>query len=151
PRADRSGRAPGHDGINAKPDQFPRDAHILFGVALGPAIFQPQVASFNVAKFAKTLPQALDRWVGKRRDHADRHRPPRRCRMSDARPRGGAAEQRDELASLHSITSSARASRLSDTVRPSAFAVLRLIASSYLVGACTGRSAGFSPLRIRST
>ena len=36
-------------------------------------------------------------------------------------------------------------------VRPSAFAVLRLITSSYLVGACTGRSAGFSPLRMRST
>src|SRR5262249_21062667 len=57
-----------------------------------------------------------------------------------------AAEQRDELAPLHSITSSARASRLSGTVRPSSFAVLRLITSSYLVGACTGRSAGFSPL-----
>src|SRR6516164_9156733 len=28
---------------------------------------------------------------------------------------------------------------------------LRLITSSYLVGACTGRSAGFSPLRMRST
>ena len=35
--------------------------------------------------------------------------------------------------------------------RPSAFAVLRLITNSYLVGACTGRSAGFSPLRMRST
>ena len=32
-----------------------------------------------------------------------------------------------------------------------AFAVLRLITSSYLVGACTGMSAGFSPLRMRST
>jgi len=51
----------------------------------------------------------------------------------------------------YSITSSARATRLSGTVRPSAFAVFRLITSSYLVGACTGRSAGFSPLRIRST
>src|SRR4249920_3387972 len=29
---------------------------------------------------------------------------------------------------------------------PSALAVLRLMANSYLVGACTGRSAGFSPL-----
>ena len=47
----------------------------------------------------------------------------------------------------HSITSSARASSVGGTSRPSAFAVLRLIASSYLVGACTGRSAGFSPLR----
>ena len=35
--------------------------------------------------------------------------------------------------------------------RPSAFAVLRLITNSYFVGACTGRSAGFSPLRMRST
>src|SRR5262245_21552510 len=67
---------------------------------------------------------------------------PRHCR---------GAKQRDEGAPLHSITSSARASRLSGTVRPSSFAVLRLITSSYFVGACTGRSAGFSPLRMRST
>ena len=52
---------------------------------------------------------------------------------------------------LYSITSSARASKDGGRVRPSAFAVLRLITSSYLVGACTGRSAGFSPLRMRST
>ena len=52
---------------------------------------------------------------------------------------------------LHSITSSARASSVGGTSRPSALAVLRLITSSYLVGACTGRSAGFSPLRMRST
>ena len=36
-------------------------------------------------------------------------------------------------------------------MRPIALAVLRLIINSYLVGACTGRLAGFSPLRIRST
>jgi hypothetical protein len=51
----------------------------------------------------------------------------------------------------HSITSSAVASSAGGTVRPSAFAVLRLITSSNLVGCCTGRSAGFSPLRMRST
>ena len=50
----------------------------------------------------------------------------------------------------YSMTSSARAS-MTAGVRPSALAVLRLITSSYLVGACTGRSAGFSPLRMRST
>ena len=32
-----------------------------------------------------------------------------------------------------------------------AFAVFRLIASSYLVDACTGSSAAFSPLRMRAT
>ena len=50
----------------------------------------------------------------------------------------------------YSIRSSARARSAGGTASPSALAVLRLIASSYLVGACTGRSAGFSPFRIRS-
>src|SRR5262245_36822925 len=53
--------------------------------------------------------------------------------------------------STHSTTSLARASSDGGTVRPSALAVLRLSTSSYLVDACTGRSAGFSPLRMRST
>jgi hypothetical protein len=35
------------------------------------------------------------------------------------------------------------------TVSPSAFAVLRLIISSTLADCCTGKSAGFSPLRMR--
>src|SRR5262249_34981940 len=50
-----------------------------------------------------------------------------------------------------SITSSARAISVGGTVRPSALAVLRLITSSYLVGACTGMSAGFSPFKTRLT
>ena len=54
-------------------------------------------------------------------------------------------------AKTYSITSLASASSVGGRLRPSAFAVFRLITSSYLVGACTGRSAGFSPLRIRST
>src|SRR5215471_3519370 len=67
------------------------------------------------------------------------------------RPRSRAAEQRDELASFHSMTSSARASTLSGNARPSVLAVLTLIVSSYLIGCCTGNSATFAPLRIRST
>src|SRR5215472_7431619 len=77
-----------------------------------------------------------------------------RCllRARRERPRRSrAAEQRDELAPPHSITSSARASSVLGTIRSSALAVFKLISNSYLVGACTGRSAGFSPLRIRST
>src|SRR3954454_22628645 len=45
----------------------------------------------------------------------------------------------------HSITSSARASRVGGISRPSALAVFRLTASSYSVAAWTGRSAGFWP------
>src|SRR5262245_38270383 len=89
---------------------------------------------------------------GAGQEDADPPHPLGLLRMRRERPRRGcAAEQRDELAPLHSITSSARASKLSGTMRPSALAVLRLTTSSYLVGACTGRSAGFSPLRMRST
>jgi hypothetical protein len=50
----------------------------------------------------------------------------------------------------YSITSSASESRLSEILMPSAFAVLRLITVSNLVGCRTGRSAGFAPLRIRA-
>jgi len=50
----------------------------------------------------------------------------------------------------YSITSSARASKAGGMVRPSAFAVLRLIAKSNLVGCSTGRSAGLAPRNILS-
>jgi hypothetical protein len=51
----------------------------------------------------------------------------------------------------YSITSSARASRVGGTMRPSVLAVLRLITSSNFAGWMTGRSAAFSPLRMRPT
>ena len=73
----------------------------------------------------------------------------RACRERPSSHR--AAEQRDEVAPFHSITSSASANNLSGIVRPSALAVFRLMTSSNLVGCITGRSIGFSPLRIRPT
>jgi hypothetical protein len=75
------------------------------------------------------------------------------CALAPSGPRSHrAAERRDELAPPdHSITSLATASTDGGTSRPSAFAVLRLSTNSYFVGACTGKSAGFSPLRMRST
>jgi hypothetical protein len=60
-------------------------------------------------------------------------------------------KQGGQVAMIYSITSSASESRLSEILMPSALAVLRLITRSYFVGACTGRFAGFSPLRMRST
>jgi hypothetical protein len=50
----------------------------------------------------------------------------------------------------YSISSSASASNLSGTWRPSDLADLRLMTISNLVGSCTGKSAGFSPRRMRS-
>src|SRR6516225_3523493 len=61
-----------------------------------------------------------------------------------------AAEERDELAAFHSITSSARASNDCGTSSPRALAVIRLMTKSNLVGCSTGRSAGFAPRKILS-
>src|SRR5262245_51800888 len=68
-------------------------------------------------------------------EHADALHPLRLLRSRCDRPGRRAAEQRDERAALHSITSSARPSSGSGTVRPSALAVVRLITSSNLTGA----------------
>jgi hypothetical protein len=69
----------------------------------------------------------------------------------DERPRRRTAEPSNEFASSHSITSSARRRIDRGTVRPSSLAVLRFSTNRVLTGCCTGRSAGFSPLRMRST
>jgi len=75
---------------------------------------------------------------------------PESCR--DRRPIATAEKGQKLPSSLgYSITSSAMARSVGGTVRPKVLAVLRLITNSNLVGACTGRSAGFSPLRMRST
>src|SRR5262249_54578488 len=70
------------------------------------------------------------------------HRQRRLLRTCRERPCRRAAEQRDELAPSHSITSSASASSLSGIWRPSALAVFRLITNSNLVGCWTGSSPG---------
>src|SRR5829696_6715944 len=65
--------------------------------------------------------------------------------------RQGSRAASNEYPSPHSITSSARARKVGGIVRPSALAAFRLTTSSYLEGACTGRSAGRSPFKMRST
>src|SRR5215469_6469122 len=85
------------------------------------------------------------------------HDEPDRPRRERFRPANGsgqnyrrAAQQRDEVAPLHSITLSASCCKNKGTSRPSALAVLRLITSSNLTGAWTGSSLGLSPFKMRS-
>src|SRR5215510_298965 len=59
-----------------------------------------------------------------------------------------APQQNDCAFACYSITSSARASSVGGTSRPSALAVCRLMTNSNLVDCSTGRSAGLAPLRI---
>src|SRR5262249_40973371 len=75
----------------------------------------------------------------------------RLLRARRERPCRRAAEQRDERAALHPITSSAMARTDAGISKLSALAVLRLMSSSNRAGCSTGKSAGFAPLRILST
>src|SRR5262249_33713982 len=81
----------------------------------------PECRHAKGVRHCRTGPEVADNW------------PRASLRERGDRPRRRASEQGDELALVHSITSSARASRLSGTVRPSAFAVLRLTTSSSFV------------------
>src|SRR5215831_15197896 len=144
--------------VGRERNQFRRASANLVGFGSGPVRVDAHVASDDPARFCQALVERpeprliIDIVCGCGKQHADAPNPVRLLRARRERPRRrSAAEQRDELAALHSITSSAVASSLSGTVSPSALAVFRLMTSSYLVGACTGRSAGFSPLRMRST
>src|SRR5438132_13586632 len=122
-----------------------------------PAGIDTHVAAFAPAQFLqlsqkrRDLDACLRIALGNLKEHTDPPHPLPLLRARRERPCHRAAEQRDELASLHSITSSASASSLSGIWRPSALAVFRLMASSNFVGCCTGRSAGLAPLKMRST
>src|SRR5262245_47764049 len=119
-------------------------------LVLRPAILDHDILALDVAAFTNPLPEGgqITCTIGKRRTAEETdHRHRRLLRPRRERPSRRAAEQCDEVAAHnHSITSSARASSLSGTSRPSAFAVVRLITGSNLLDWMTGRSAGFSPL-----
>src|SRR5262245_5948559 len=126
-------------------------------IVRSPTVFQLKVSSIDPSEPAERALQrrnvgsCLRVSLRKLHQYPDPRYLLRSLSHSGKRPRGRAAEERDELAALHSITSSARASTVVGISRPSALAVLRLITNTYLVGACTGRSAGCSSLRMRST
>src|SRR5262249_28015348 len=139
----RHNRSTCDDHVGCERYQLHRIGADMVGIISGEAKVDPQVAAFNPAELYERLlkgsPASLRYGIafGPAKEPADpphalallrqrRHRP-RHCR---------AAKQRDELAApRHSITSSARASTVAGRSSPSAFAVLRLITSSYLVGA----------------
>src|SRR5260370_28959814 len=102
----------------------------------------------TLAEYAQTVRARVSSCGVEPPDH--RHR--RLLRARRKRPRCHcAAEQRDELAAFHSITSSAMESSEGGTMRPSIRAVWALMTSSNLIDCTTGRSAGLAPLRIRPT
>src|SRR5262249_29844466 len=120
-----------------------------------PAIFDCNISTFGIAGLVQTLPERgqpanIIGMLSSTAEESD-HRHHRLLRPRRERPRcRRAAAQRDELAALHSIASSAIASTPGGMVMPRTFAVLSLMTSSNFVGCRTGKSAGASPLRIRA-
>ena len=123
--------------LNSSPDRWP-------GCLLKQ--FEPLATYFRIKGAAKAsyvsarLRKAADETISDRVGHDCKYnRNPTvvplesRCRAS-AVGKNDVRSERDELAPFHSITSSARERSVGGTSRPSAFAVLRLITSSNLVG-----------------
>src|SRR5205807_257163 len=147
----------GDNDIDLESDKLGRDFGVALDASLCPAILDRDGAALDPAEFAQPLhksrgPMApCSRRAGAEksdgRQLAGLLRPPGE-RPKIRRQERRAAEQCDELPPLHSITSSARASSVGGMVRPSVFAVLRLMTSSNLVGCWTGRSDGFAPFMI---
>src|SRR5947199_10491652 len=107
-------------------------------MTIGVAIFEPEIAAVAPAEFAQPLPERLVPRLGlrarERRQQTDhpnilllREGGQRQCK-------GRPAQRADQRPPVHSMTSSACASSNCGTVRPSAFAVVRLITSRKRVG-----------------
>jgi hypothetical protein len=117
-----------------------------------------QISSLDVPEVAKSIKELTHANVvsggiiqntdGRSTDH--RHGRLLRAR----RQRPGchrAADERDEFAASHSMTSSARTSSDGGMVSPSAFAVLLLMTNSNRVASRSGNSLGAVPPRIFAT
>src|SRR5262249_59053934 len=101
------------DYSNLPPNQLGRQHRQPIVLAFCPAVLDRHVLTLDIsglfqssAEIAQTLRDNVGRSGVEKSD--DRHR--RLLRARRERPSRRAAEQRDELAALHSITSSARAS-----------------------------------------
>jgi hypothetical protein len=84
-------------------------------LALGPAEIDPHILAVDESSFAQTLPEGGEEWhkcLRRRAVKEPDHWHGLLCARRE-RPRSRPAYQRDELAPLHSITSSARAGKRS--------------------------------------
>ena len=115
--------------------------------AAGEAPFDSQVSALDPAKPPQCFIKVMPGHCIAVRQPADADTSCRRLRHRLPRAREYQCGNK-KVAPPHSITSSARASIDCGTVRPSAFAVFKLMTSSNFVGCWTGKSAGLAPLRI---
>src|SRR5262249_2807165 len=158
-RGCRGGAGSAKNDVRRECDQFFGVSTTAVEIRSAPAVIDSHVVTDGPSQLRQRLHECSDAGLcflvvcDLGHEHAD---PPHALasllRPHRERPRGRrAAEQRDELASPHSITSSARAMRVGGMAKRILEAVLRLMISSNSVASCTGKSAGLAPFRIRST
>ena len=147
------GQAVRNDYVDRTADKLCRHCGQSRQVILSVAGFNDDVPALNETDFRKALAQGhteAREWHKRGAPEEANHRHSLLLRPRPERPhRRRAANRSNELPPPHSITSSARANSVAGTVMPSTRAVLRLMASSNLVGCKTGRSLGFSPFNMR--
>src|SRR5262249_2945448 len=121
---------------------------------LGPEIDDRHVLALDKAGVLQSLAKCAQKVrveVGRRgTEHADHWHRLLRARRERPR-RSRSAQQRDEVAPFHSITSSARSRIDVGNTIPNLFAVLRLTTSSNFVGNSAGTSPGFEPRNTLAT
>src|SRR5262249_59457730 len=96
----------GDNDIDLQPDELGRDLGVALAACLGPAIFDRDGASFDPAEFAQSQHKSRDPAAPSprcgRAQEADGRHLAQRLRARTERPTcRPAAEQHDELASLH--------------------------------------------------
>jgi hypothetical protein len=137
----------------ASPASACHPASLIFiratSIILPPATMRSACADASPTRTSSTSSSAVNPFANSAVEESN-HRHRRLLHARRKRPRCRAAEQRDERAPLHSITSSAVASSDGGTVSPSVLAVWRLMTNSNFTVCWTGKAAGFSPLRIRA-
>src|SRR5215469_5114078 len=149
----------GENSIRPHPHEFGSEASQALVIPAWPALLDVDIVTFDPPEILQAPAECRHAELAfgvilcqPCNQHTDAPHPLRLLRARRERPSGyRAAEQRDELAASHSITSSARSRNDSGIVRPSAFAVVRLMRRSNLVGCSTGMSPGFAPRKILST
>jgi hypothetical protein len=121
------------DNCHATADEVGHERGQAIVLAAEPVVLDDDVLALDVAGFAEAFRErgcmarrTIERSTAEKANHRSR----RLLRTRRERPRRCAAEKRDELATSHSITSSARTRNVSGMASPIALAALRLITSS---------------------
>ena len=166
PRGRGGGRARRHDGYDLQSHEVGRERRQPLGFPIRASSLVDHGLAFDIPELAHPLAECLPEGRPALKG-ADVQKPdPRhragglgartpRIQEAESKKEAGRTQQAPEAprrgSEAHWMISSARASTAGGIVRPRAFAVLRLMTSSNLVGCWMGRSPGLAPFRILST